>query len=247
MIDTGQLLERFRLLSRDIQNGLQSSQKQLESLKTIAQRNEIEKLSNTLIQITDAWQDFSGWILVSTIDNIAEARSNCAPARVDVISKILRSKNRRLNDLANSGVRIDTTESSSQVVETFIPYFEQLLDLLFSNAIKYSPNAGNIEVATNRTSNGVTISISSLGPVVLKAEISQLGEKGFRSENARKKEVSGQGYGLFNCLMLAKLIGAKIEFRPESKANFEIGGTPYAVFKVLLRIPDSPPSVSDTV
>jgi signal transduction histidine kinase len=244
MIDTGQLLERFRQLSRDIQIGLQSSQKQIEHLKAAASKSDIDKLSNTLNHISEAWQDFSGWILVSTIDNLSEARSNCAPGRVDISSKITRSTVRRKNELARMGIKVDTSDVKPLVVETFIPYFEQLLDLLFGNAIKYSPKAGVIEISNNSGQRGATLCLRSIGPLVTKTETPQLGEKGFRSEHARNLELTGQGYGLYNCKRLAELLGIDIDFRPDYKILYESGGVSYANFNVVLRIPDSPPAVA---
>lgn len=240
-MENGQLLERFRLLSREIQNGLQNSQKLIESLKKNQNIEEISRISSTIDKINEAWQDFSGWILVSTIDNLEEARANCAPGRVDIPSKIVRSKNRRKSDLARMGIKIDTSDVETIVVETFIPYFEQLLDLLFSNAIKYSPKAGDIEVVCNRAQHGATISIKSVGPLCQKSEINQLGEKGFRSENAQGTNLSGQGYGLYNCKRLCELLGIKIEFRPEQRALYTANGVTYGNFQVLLRVPNAPP------
>lgn len=237
MMDTGQLLERFRLLSRDIQNGLQESQKKIEHLKISSKNGEVEQLSATIEKINDAWQDFSGWILVSTIDDLSEARNNCAPGRVDVASKIYRSRMRRKKDIERMGIKVDSGDTEEIIIETFIPYFEQLLDLLFYNAIKYSPKAGYIEFGCNRSSSGATITIKSLGPLCKKNESNQLGEKGFRSENAILTRLSGQGYGLYNCRRLCKLLGINMELKPDQKVSYELNQVSYANFQVILRVP----------
>lgn len=240
MIDSGQLLERFRSLSREIQNGLQTAQKQLEPLKRGGEALEAGRLAGTLDDISEAWQDFSGWILISTLDDLGDARTNCAPGRVDLQSKITRSKIRRKNDLERNGIKIDTSGVESLVVETYIPYFEQLLDLLVGNATKYSPRAGAVEISCSRNKSGATIAIQSVGPIVLKHEAGQLGVAGFRAENAKKLSLTGQGYGLFNCLRLADLLNASLEFRPEARSIFELGGVQYANFTAVLSLPDAP-------
>lgn len=245
MIDSGQLLERFRLLSRDIQNGLQSSQRQLDSIRKNPQNDEINRLARNLDDISEAWQDFSGWILVSTIEDPEAARANCAPGRIDIVSKVSRSKIRRKNDLSRNGIKVDSSGVEPLVIETFIPYFEQLLDLIFNNAIKYSPRGGMVEVSSSRFEKGVTISIKSVGPNVAKSEISSLGLQGFRSENARKMQLSGQGYGLFNCLRIASLLGVRVEFQPDSKILFELSKIEYSNFNVHLHIPEDAPSMQN--
>ncbi len=240
MIETGQLLERFRHLSRDIQNGFQTSQKHLEQLKRTRDGGEISKLSTTLNNMTEAWQDFAGWILVSTLDDLEEARSNCAPGRIDIQSKITRSRMRRRNDSERVGLTIDTSDIQPQIIETYIPYFEQLVDLLFGNAIKYSPRAGTVEISSSRSSSGVNITIRSVGPLVSKSELARLGERGFRSEHAKKLPVTGQGYGLYNCKRLADLLSASLDLRPEQRVLYESGGVQYANFAASLNLPDAP-------
>lgn len=240
-MDSGQLLERFRLLSRDIQNGLQNSQRHMEVLRKTQGNEKIGALSSEIEKISAAWQDFSGWVLVSTLDDLSEARKNCAPGRVNIGSKITRAQKRRKNDLSLMGIKVASDDIQEVVVETFIPYFEQLLDLIFGNAIKYSPKAGHIELSCNRNSSGVIVSIKSVGPLCKKYELPQLGQKGFRSENAMRVEVSGQGYGLYNCKKLSKLLGVTMEFRPEQKVLYESNNISYANFQVLLRIPFEPP------
>lgn len=240
MIDSGQLLERFRSLSREIQNGLQTAQKQLEPLKRGREAAEATRLAGTLNGISEAWQDFAGWVLISTLDDLGDARANCAPGRVDLQSKITRSKIRRKNDLERNGITVDTSGVESLVVETYIPYFEQLLDLLFGNAVKYSPRAGAVEISCCRSKGGATIAIQSVGPIVLRHEMGQLGEAGFRSENAKKLALTGQGYGLFNCRRLADLLNASLELRPEARPIFESGGVQYANFTAVLSLPDAP-------
>jgi signal transduction histidine kinase len=240
MIESGQLLERFRHLSREIQNGLQTAQKQLEPLKKTNEINEISKLGDTLSRMNESWLDFSGWILVSTLEDISEARSNCAPGRIDTQSKILRSKLRRHQDTIRNGISINVKDAQSAIIETFIPYFEQLLDLLFNNAVKYSPRGGEIDVACERKDSGVRITISSIGPTIDKLETTRLGERGFRSANAMRHEVAGQGYGLYNCFRLAELLSIRLEIRPESKILYESNGVPQSNFIVHLYIPNSP-------
>jgi signal transduction histidine kinase len=219
---------------------LQTAQKQIEPFKRGKDAPEAERLAITLHGISEAWQDFAGWILISTLDDLGDARANCAPGRVDLQSKITRSKIRQKNDRERNGITIDTSGVESLVIETYIPYFEQLLDLLFGNAIKYSPRAGTVDISCSRTKSGATIAIQSVGPIVLKHEAGQLGVAGFRAENAKKLSLTGQGYGLFNCLRLADLLNATLEFRAEARALFETGGVQYANFTAVLSLPDAP-------
>jgi signal transduction histidine kinase len=240
MIDNGQLLERFRALSREMQNGIQTLQKQVSGLDSLKNTRDLETLQKTLKDMSDAWSDYSGWILISTLEDLKDARQNCAPGRLDIQSKFTREKNRKHSVLATKGVKLDTSGTTSIIIETYIQYFEQLLDLLISNAIKYSPKAGTVIITTERRSDLVIVHISSVGPLVAKHEQSRLGEKEFRAETARNMDVSGQGYGLYNVVRISELLEIDVQFIPSQKILFNSSGISFADFTVKLTIPDAP-------
>ncbi|HQR86184.1 MAG: hypothetical protein B7Y59_02380 [Burkholderiales bacterium 35-55-47] len=237
MIDPNQFLERFRTLQRDIQNSLQNLQKNTEAILLDKKLPEIEKILTGINEVTEYWQDFSGWVLISTLEDANEARKNCAPGRLDIASKIHRSKLKRRRDLTNSAIKIDTSNVSSIVIDTYIPYFEQLLDLIISNCIKYSPKGGSIEITTTLIGDSCKICFSSIGPLVANHEKPSLGFKGFRSEAAKKLAVTGDGFGLFNVKRIAELIGASTSFNPQTRTTMEFGGVPYANFEVTVSVP----------
>lgn len=226
MIESNQFLERFRTLSRDIQNSLQNLQKQTEALKKSSTPTEIDRLSIGISEVAEYWQDFSGWVLISTLEDAEEARKNCAPGRVDIQSKITRIKHKRRRDLASIGLKLDIKGVPSIVIDTYISYFEQLLDLLISNSIKYSPKAGTIEISASIHGDICKIYFSSLGPLVANHEKAFLGTKGFRSEAAKKLPLPGDGYGLFNVNRIAELIGASTSFNPQTRTTMEFCGVP---------------------
>lgn len=237
MIESNQFLERFRTLSRDLQNSLQNLQKQTEALKKCSSSADVERISIGINEVAEYWQDFSGWVLISTLENAEDARKNCAPGRLDIQSKITRVKHKRRRDLASIGLKLDITNVPNIVVETYIPYFEQLLDLLVSNCIKYSPKGGAIEISASIQGEVCKLFFSSIGPLVANHEKTYLGTKGFRSEAAKKLPVSGDGYGLFNVNRLADLIGASTSFNPQTRTTMDYGGVPFANFEVTISIP----------
>lgn len=188
MIDSGQMMERFRHLSRDIQIGLQTSLKHLDSLKSkIEDPSDLNKINTALGQIKDSWDSYYGWVLLSSLDDEEEASANCAPGYIDLNSKIMRAKKQRQNSLTQKGLKLEINQVQSSIqIQTYIPYFEQLLDLILDNAIKYSVRGGTIEILTSFDSNNVKLMVHSIGPNLIKHEVERLGQKGFRSDNAKK-------------------------------------------------------------
>jgi len=77
-----------------------------------------------------------------------------------------------------------------------------VLENLIDNAVKYSPNGGEVEVElkdtlTNSASNGIEIVIKDKGIGIPPEESKRLFQKFFRASNAIKQEPDGSGIGLF--------------------------------------------------
>lgn len=74
---------------------------------------------------------------------------------------------------------------------------EQLLENLVSNAIKYTPSDGRVDVAfASAPKNMIAISISDSGIGIPEEDQSRLFTEFFRAANAREKEELGTGLGL---------------------------------------------------
>lgn len=236
IMDNGQLMEKFRHVSRDLQNNLQMASRLAANIAETGARGG-QELGRHLELARECWDDFSGWVLISNLENIEEARANCVLGLVDSRSKATRSFKKWRSLLQSNGVKFDISRCESVAFDTYIPYFEQLLDLLIGNAIKYSASAGHVEVSAVRAPDSVVFMINSMGPLVSKAELAHLGTKSFRSEEAKKSKVSGQGYGLYNAVRIASFLGAQLGFNPDHKSTFELDGVRYANFSVRASFP----------
>lgn len=237
MLDSNQFLEKFRPLSREIQLGLQESSKLLSKLKNGEQATEYIKLEKIIERINNDWSDFSYWVLISTLDDLNEAKKNCAPGFIDIRSKVIRSKTKSLSKADQHGVKINNSSVGEATITTYIPYFEQLLDLIFLNAVKYSPRNLEVNVSAAWKAGSLHLSVASIGPLIHKQEVQFIGNLKFRAENAIKTQKPGDGHGLFNAKKLAELLKIKIEFSASQKNKFEYGGIEHGEFCVNLIIP----------
>ncbi len=235
-METGQFLERFRLLSREIQLGIQQLEKGLDALRTDRGDMQLAKVKSIAEKIDEDWSDFSGWVLISTLEDIEEARKNCAAGLVNVKSKIHRSKIRATSQADQHGVKIDVRDVGDVEVETYIPYFEQILDLGLLNAVKYSPRGQVVSVSCSWKGERAVVSIDSFGPLILKHEKPNLGKKGFRSENAKMTDKPGDGFGLYNIFRLSELLNISVSINLSHKNIFEFGAIPYSDFSLILSI-----------
>ena len=98
-----------------------------------------------------------------------------------------------------------------------------ILSQIISNAVKYTPDGGDIIIGTDKVENEVTISIKNTGKGILKKDIGQIFNKGYTSSENRSG-MKATGYGLYLSKKLSDKLGHRLEV--ESKHG------QYAIFKL---------------
>jgi signal transduction histidine kinase len=101
----------------------------------------------------------------------------------------------------------------------------QLLDNLVSNAIKFTPEGGRIEVAVSANSEAV-LEVRDTGVGFTEAEAARVFDRFFRTESAVEGQVQGTGLGLFIAQAITEAHGGRISAQPRD------GGG--AVFRIVL-------------
>jgi len=75
-------------------------------------------------------------------------------------------------------------------------WFKQMLINLIDNAIKYTPDSGDVYVSVKNMDDGVEFSIKDTGIGIDKDHIARLFERFYRVDKARSRAVGGTGLGL---------------------------------------------------
>jgi PAS domain S-box-containing protein len=86
----------------------------------------------------------------------------------------------------------------------------QLLDVLLSNAIKFTPEGGRVTVTATPSEDHWFISVADTGIGVPPAERDSLFERFYRASNARAARIPGSGLGLAVARAIARLHGGEI-------------------------------------
>ena len=90
---------------------------------------------------------------------------------------------------------------------------EKIFGNLIGNAIKYTPEGGQVHVDVKETEETVLVSISDTGIGIAEEDISKLGEEFFRARNAREEGIKGTGLGLSIVTQLVDHFAGTMEVR----------------------------------
>ncbi len=96
---------------------------------------------------------------------------------------------------------------------------EEILTNLISNAIKFSPQGGTVQVAARTEDDFVRISVSDQGIGISDQQMPHLFQRFRRLHENEQKRVSGTGVGLFLCKHLVEAHGGTIEVQSEPGAG----------------------------
>lgn len=88
-----------------------------------------------------------------------------------------------------------------------------------SNAIKYSPSNGKIEINLTEKNNQVIISITNTGEPIPKKDQDKIFSRMFRASNAQEIDPDGNGLGLYLVKLIAKASGGKTWFKSDKKSG----------------------------
>ncbi|HEX3057509.1 MAG TPA: HAMP domain-containing sensor histidine kinase [Gaiellaceae bacterium] len=89
----------------------------------------------------------------------------------------------------------------------------QLLDNLVSNAVKFTPEGGRVDVRVERTLTGAAVEVCDTGVGIGAGEEERIFERFYRSATAVSDQVPGTGLGLFIARAIAERHGGKLVAR----------------------------------
>ncbi|MFC1612253.1 ATP-binding protein [Patescibacteria group bacterium] len=88
---------------------------------------------------------------------------------------------------------------------------------LFSNAVKYTPNGGKIDIIIKKDAKTVLIKVADTGYGIPKSQQNNIFTKLFRADNIKEIEATGTGLGLYIVKKIVEDMGGKIWFKSIEK------------------------------
>jgi signal transduction histidine kinase len=116
--------------------------------------------------------------------------------------------------LKNITIQNDVRENIDQIKadkDKLTQIFVNVLD----NAVKFTPESGNVVIKTDEAGAYTVVSISDTGIGVPKDEIQRLGERFYRVDRSRSRDLGGTGLGLSIVKHLMIAHGGRMEIESQ--------------------------------
>jgi hypothetical protein len=133
-----------------------------------------------------------------------------------------------------AGITIQARLEPLFPIRTDPSLLSKVLNNLFDNALKYSPQGSTVTVETRETEERVEIRVSDQGIGMSPAEIERLFTRFYRAKNDTTTRVSGTGLGLYLSKYFIEALGGTIGVESQEGAGSSF----------LIRLPLAPSSVS---
>ena len=199
-------------------------------------------------ELTEAQKDTLGYIitgadrmnaLISTLLNITRIESGTIQVtpKLQRVDRIADEVVRELSVIASDkDIKLSflTRGQGSFSVRTDSLIIKEVLINLITNAIKYTPEKGQVELMVRPRRDDIILEVRDSGWGIPKYEQEQIFSKFFRGQNIVKRETTGTGLGLYLVKGLVEALGGKIWFT----SSEEKGTTFYVSLPRLRRLSD---------
>jgi PAS domain S-box-containing protein len=125
---------------------------------------------------------------------------------------------------APAGISLRLTTDSAPTIACDENKLRQVLANLVDNAIKYSPNGGEVEVRLGATNDDCVIEVRDQGLGIPGGERERIFEKFYRLDPEQTQGVGGSGLGLYICRELVERMSGRltVESEPGKGSSFAV-------------------------
>jgi signal transduction histidine kinase len=178
------------------------------SLVTDAERQEARALiEGETRRLTGLIDDLRA---LTRLDLAGEARR----VRVDLAELCRREVARFAPPAREAGIRLET-DLKAAVIDSDPRLIETVLDNLLSNALRYTPSGGRVDLRVRRDRKEIVLSVRDTGIGIPPEQQQRVFDRLYRVDEARDRERGGSGLGLAIAQRAAQALGGRIELESE--------------------------------
>ncbi len=201
----------------------------------------IKSYAETVIDIErDNPESQSTVQFVKVIENQADRMTRLVKdlltlSQLDSTSRAIKKERFDVSQMCDSVVSAFSLEAKSRrhaltfKKETDMPLYmgdpdkiEQVLVNLVSNALKYTPDGGRVDVSCGLHKNDVFIRVADNGIGIPKEDLPRIFDRFYRVDKARSRESGGTGLGLAIAKEIVELHGGKIYIDSEKRKGTKV-------------------------
>ena len=173
-----------------------------EQNDTAMQQKHVSKIKTSINNLTDILNDFLSVSKLEEgkVEHIAE-EVNLNKFIVEIISE--------MKNMAQSNQQLIHQHTGEETVMLDKKILKNILFNLISNAIKFSPDGGSIEIFSSVTKNEIKLSVKDSGIGISEEDQKHLFERFFRGRNAT--HIQGTGLGLNIVARYAELLNGQVD------------------------------------
>jgi two-component system phosphate regulon sensor histidine kinase PhoR len=142
---------------------------------------------------------------------------DCSAVAADVVASFAKIA-------ARKSIRLEARDAPTPLVSGDSDRLRRILEHLVDNALKYTPDGGQVTVHVAPGDGGALVSVEDTGPGISSEHLPRLFERFYRVDTARSRELGGTGLGLSIVKHLAESMGASVRVRskPGKGSTFEV-------------------------
>lgn len=176
----------------------------------INQSNHVNKIKSSINNLTDILNDFL------SVSKLEEGKIQYNPAAMN-LEEFIAEIVAEMKGMAHDGQEIIYEHTGGTEVILDKKILKHVLFNLISNAIKFSPEAEQVDVRSQLTDDEILISVADHGIGIPKADQKHLFERFFRGNNAT--HIQGTGLGLHIVGKYVELMNGHMELESEENAG----------------------------
>lgn len=120
-------------------------------------------------------------------------------------------------------IKLSFRRSSENAIAILDPQrIEQVVGNLVSNALRYTPEAGQVDLTVEKAAGSAILTVSDNGPGVPAEHLSSIFQRFWRGEKSRSRASGGAGLGLAIARQLAEAQGGEIHAENQAEGGLKI-------------------------
>lgn len=181
----------------------------------------IEKSTTCLTEVNRMSEMVDQLLLLARYENANDLVKITTVNLSEIIDAIIA---RNSAGIEQKSLTLDLQVEKDTTVYSDIFMVEQILENIFSNAVKYSPEESTIYIESSKSTGQVQLIIRDEGIGMNSEELAQIFQRFYRVDESRNATVKGYGLGLSIASRFADLLQIKIEVQslPQKGSSFKL-------------------------